>query len=338
MSEKTGSIDQETNKKADTSTSGYTEELETEMKDIAPMPIENAFGNLMEIYVSSSGHTRLFSATKYGKRYVLKCLKKDFLFTPVYQQALTKEFEIGLQLEHPYIGQTLGLERVPVLGDTIVMEYIDGDTLASLIKKKELSSELAHKIASQLMDALAYMHSKQIVHRDLKPSNIMVTHSGKNVKIIDFGLSDSDAFCVLKFPAGTTGYMAPEQLLPGAKSDPRADIYSLGMVIADMAKITGDKDLSKMAKLCSIPDARYRPDSIEKLRGLLTSNHRQSHIIGILCLLILALLGIIGYTYYLRHQASTTGSHQQAEDSFDQDSLLPNDNKVIDYKLWNNGE
>ena len=334
MSEKAGSIDQETSKKEDTSTSGYTEEPETEMKDIAPMPIENTFGNLIETYVSNSGHTRLFSATKYGKRYMLKCLKKDFLFTPVYQQALTKEFEIGLQLEHPYICRTLGLERLPNLGDTIVMEHIDGNTLEGLIEKKELTAELAHKITFQLMDALAYMHRKQIIHRDLKPSNIMVTHSGQNVKLIDFGLSDSDAFCVLKFPAGTTGYIAPEQLQPGATAEPKADIYSLGMVIADMAKATGDKELSAMAAICTIQDAARRPDSIEQLRAQLATPSRHSYIVVILCLVILALLGIIGHTYFLRHQASAMNGDQQVENSIDNNSGHANDNQVVDYQLW----
>lgn len=89
----------------------------------------NEYKNLKEFYVSKSGHTRLFTATKYGKRFMLKCLKKDFLYIPVYQQALSKEFEIGLQLEHPNICHTIELEQIDNLGTTIVMEYVDGDNL-----------------------------------------------------------------------------------------------------------------------------------------------------------------------------------------------------------------
>ena len=159
------------------SNSGYTEDLDKETNGSESSPIENTYSNLQEYYVSQSGHTRLFTATKYGKRYVLKCLKKDFLYTPVYQQALTKEFEIGLELEHPNICRTLSLEQLPELGTTIVMEHIDGETLKSLINRKTLTHELAHKIIFQLMNALEYMHSKQIIHRDLKPSNIMITHT-----------------------------------------------------------------------------------------------------------------------------------------------------------------
>ena len=207
------------------SNSGYTEDLDKETNGSESSPIENTYSNLQEYYVSQSGHTRLFTATKYGKRYVLKCLKKDFLYTPVYQQALTKEFEIGLELEHPNICRTLSLEQLPELGTTIVMEHIDGETLKSLINRKALTHELGRKIILQLMNALEYMHSKQIIHRDLKPSNIMITHTGQNVKIIDFGLSDSDAFFILKHPAGTTGFIAPEQFMPDAKAEPRTDIF-----------------------------------------------------------------------------------------------------------------
>ena len=219
-------------------TSGFTEDINKEMNVAEPQPVESRFSNLSQCYVSISGHTRIFTATRYGKRYMLKCLKNDFLYTPIYRQALTKEFEIGLQLEHPNIFHTIGMEEVENLGTTIVMEYIDGDTLQYLIDQQLLTAEMAHKIAHELMDALEYMHNKQMIHRDLKPANIMVTHNGKNVKLIDFGLSDSDSFTILKLPAGTSGYIAPEQLLPGAKSDPQADIYSLGMVLLDMAKAT----------------------------------------------------------------------------------------------------
>ena len=58
-----------------------------------------------------------------------------------------------------------------------------------------------------------YIHAKQIVHRDLKPSNIMITHNGNHVKLIDFGLSDNDDFALLKQPAGTPGYISPEQIV-----------------------------------------------------------------------------------------------------------------------------
>ena len=321
--------------------SGFTDNFEQDAICSSSSPIENVYSNLHELYVSKDGHARLFTATKYGKRYVLKCLKKDFLYTPIYQQTLTKEFEIGLELEHPNICRTIGLERLPELGPTIIMEYIDGDTLQKLIAKQLLTKELAHSIIAQLMDALEYMHNKQIIHRDLKPSNIMVTHHGQHVKIIDFGLSDSDAFFVLKHPAGTTGYIAPEQFLPEAQAEPRTDIYSLGKVIADMAKATCDKKIEKMAKICATHNPQLRPTSIEKLRNYPLGSFRNSKLAVLLCIVAGILLIGISLTYMLSKSSGKNFSHPNAyeknyppKQSAQEDSSIQNDNQVIDYQLW----
>lgn len=302
------------------------------MTDADPMHGNNEYKNLKEFYVSESGHARLFTATKYGKRFMLKCLKKDFLYTPVYQQALSKEFEIGLQLEHPNICHTIELEQVDGLGTTIVMEYVDGDNLQALIDRQQITPSLAEKIVGQLMDALEYMHNKQIIHRDLKPSNIMVTHNGQNVKIIDFGLSDSDSFYVLKTPAGTSGYIAPEQLLPGAKSEARADIYSLGCVINDIANVTNSNKLKKMAALCTTRDTNLRPQSINDLRNHSFSSSRYIIATIILAIYCLIMAGIIVATYYNRSkQAAEEATAIQTQNG---DSNKWNDNKIVDYQQW----
>ncbi len=316
------------------SNSGYTEDLDKDTNGSESTPIENTYSNLQEYYVSQSGHTRLFTATKYGKRYVLKCLKKDFLYTPVYQQALTKEFEIGLELEHPNICRTLSLEQLPELGTTIVMEHIDGETLKSLINRKAMTHELGRKIILQLMNALEYMHSKQIIHRDLKPSNIMITHTGQNVKIIDFGLSDSDAFFILKHPAGTTGFIAPEQFMPDAKAEPRTDIFSLGMVIAEIATAIGDKKLERIAKICTTHNPLLRPSSIEILRKRLLEKPQNRNVIILLGCIVLVLAVAIGISYYHRHQVTTT-KEATMEQYLEGDSTNHSGNKVMDVQLWN---
>lgn len=264
----------------------------------------------------------------------MKCLKKDFLYTPVYQQALTKEFEIGLELEHPNICRTLSLEQLPELGTTIVMEHIDGETLKSLINRKALTHELAHKIILQLMNALEYMHSKQIIHRDLKPSNIMITHTGQHVKIIDFGLSDSDAFCILKHSAGTTGYIAPEQFMPDAKAEPRTDIFSLGIVIEEIATTIGDKKLEKIAKICTTHNHLLRPGSIEILRKRLSEKPKNQNIVILLGCIVFLLAVAIGISYYHRHQV-TKQKEATTEQNLEEDSANHSGNKVMDIQLWN---
>lgn len=258
----------------DDSPSGYMSDIDGEMDSAVRIPVQNAFRDISEFYVSRSGHTRLLTATRFGKRYTLKCLKPDFAYTPVYRQALAKEFEIGLQMDHPHICRTISMEEVAELGTVIVMEYIDGDTLKSLIDSKTLTPDMARRVTEQLADALGYIHCKQIIHRDLKPSNIMITHNGHNTKLIDFSLSDSDYFNVLKCPAGSSGYIAPEQLQPDAKPDIKADIYSFGMVVRDMARLTGDAYLRRIAAACTRRNASERHNG-RHVGRYVASAHRQ---------------------------------------------------------------
>ena len=102
------------------------------------------------------------------------------------------------------------------------------------------------------------------------------------MKIIDFGLSDSDAFFILKHPAGTTGFIAPEQFMPDAKAEPRTDIFSLGMVIAEIATSIGDKKLEKIAKICTTHNPLLRPSSIEILRKRLLEKPQNRNVIILL--------------------------------------------------------
>ena len=186
----------------------------------------SGFADITELYVSNSGHARLFTATRYGKKYILKCLKEDYLYVPTYRTALAKEFEIGLQLDHDNVRRTVGMETIQGLGDVIIMEYVDGCTLKSLIDNGRLTKPLARKVASQLASALDYMHGKQIVHRDLKPSNIMLMEDG-SAKLGDFGISTR--FESAEGFGGTPAYQAPgPQAGYGAPGSQAASPVSFG--------------------------------------------------------------------------------------------------------------
>ena len=265
-------------------------------------------------------------ASRYGKTYVLKCLKSDYLYTPLYRQALTKEFEIGLQLDHPYICRTISMEETDSLGPAIVLERIDGCTLKELMEQGNLTKPLARKLAGQITEAIGYMHSKQIIHRDLKPSNIMVTHNGHDVKLIDFSLADSDAFNVLKQPAGTSGYIAPEQLLPGAKADVRADIYSLGMVMKDMAQATGDRQMKHIAALCTHRNANQRPTNVTRLKTIGRHYWKQIQ--------VLILLSLLAALSCLLAAMAWQERHTRLQESKEAGQIQTDGNRAADDETW----
>ncbi len=223
------------------------------------------FTHITPLCKSAGGVIQLFTATRYGKRFILKCLAEKYQKDPVYRMVLRKEFEIGIGLDHPYIRRTFGFENIEGLGEAIIMEYIDGETLEQGIRNGHVNCLNARAIAGKLAQALEYLHKRQIVHRDIKPTNVLVTYSGDNVKLIDFSLSDSDAFVVIKNPAGTQRYMAPEILVNASQASAKTDIYSFGKTLLDLSAAVGDSKLKSVAKLCCKEDPAERPNSISEI-------------------------------------------------------------------------
>lgn len=199
--------------------------------------ISSEFVNVSDTFsdytdISQSNHNRLVKAKRFGKWYVLKGLKSECADKTVFVELLRKEFDFGIFLDHPNIVRTIGKECDSYIGDCIILEYIDGVTLKEWLKSKPSKSE-RRRVIMQLLDAMSYFHSKGVIHRDMKPENILITRNGSNVKVIDFGLSDSDEYAILKQPAGNRKYSAPEQSDKNCKVDIRADIYALGHILEE---------------------------------------------------------------------------------------------------------
>ena len=251
------------------------------------------FTHIEELYASPNGYTRLFRCVRLGKLHILKALQTNYIGQDFYEQALKKEFNMGFQLDHPHICRTLSWEYVEDLGHCIVLEYIDGETLQNVMESKKLNQQIARKIIAELCSALDYLHKKQIVHRDLKPSNILITHNGDNVKLIDFSLADADDSLLLKFPAGTRHYLAPESL-EDIPLDCRADIYSLGIIMGEMATKLNDKRLASISKHCTQRNRDQRPsNALEVMKAISrqTSPWRMLLVIIIgICLIALGFL------------------------------------------------
>lgn len=217
------------------------------------------YSDLKEFYTPANGYSRLHLCRRYGKLHILKSLQPFYSSQEFYKQLLLKEFNIGYQLDHPNIRHTIGWEKNDLLGNYIVLEYIDGIPLTTFIEQGKLTRALAYKFITETCNALQYIHNKQLIHKDLKPNNILITYNGNNVKLIDFGLADCDDYEILKIPAGTEKYLAPEQLDPNATLDCRTDIYSLGIIIEELATILKDRKLASIAQKCTCqnPNSRF---------------------------------------------------------------------------------
>ena len=226
----------------------------------------NTFTDITPMGGHQHGYCDVYRARRQGKWLVLKSLKPQYRNTPACHAMLRKEFEIGYQLSHHGIAATLGLEQVDTLGECIIEEWVDGIRLDQFISDKSFSIDQARDIIAQLCEVLKYIHTHQVIHRDLKPSNILITADGNQVKVIDFGVSDTSSHAIFKGPAGTRDYTAPE-LLAGATGDSRADIYSLGIIINLMNKHLpkSNRQLAAIAQWCCAADREQRPATASKV-------------------------------------------------------------------------
>ena len=165
--------------------------------------------------VQKRKRTLVYVGTRYGRRFVLKALATECADLTDYRLQQEQEFQLGIQLVHPNIAATYSLEEIDGVGRCIVQEWIDGITFGEWLQSKP--SKAAQKRAfGQLLEALEYIHSLQLVHHDLKPDNILITRNGANVKLIDFGLSATDA------------------TITPVPNDPRKDIEALQRLLPDI--------------------------------------------------------------------------------------------------------
>ena len=189
----------------------------------------------------------------------LKVMPADVASDPVRVARFQREAELVAALSHPGIAAIYGLAEANGIR-ALVLELVEGETLAERLSRAPLPLETALDLGRQLAVALDYAHERGIVHRDLKPSNIKLTPDGQ-LKVLDFGLakaveadgagnsqggrtmaSDSSGASTLTSPAvisqagmllGTAAYMAPEQAR-GQTVDRRADIWAFGCVLFEM--------------------------------------------------------------------------------------------------------
>ncbi len=173
----------------------------------------------------------------------VKSIRLDTSLDPEQRKALNKRFireaQVAAQLQHTNIVTIHDIMFTPDTG-FIVMEFIEGSTLQSLMEKNQLPLARAVDITTQIARALEYAHAHKVIHRDIKPANIMITPSFE-ARITDFGIAKSDGATHLTMSGslvGTPDYMSPEQA-KGEEVDFRSDLFSLGCVFYEC--LAGEK-------------------------------------------------------------------------------------------------
>src|SRR5437762_5035344 len=186
--------------------------------------------------------------TKLGRDVALKILPDTFATDPERLARFQREAQVLASLNHPHIGAIYGVEESNGIG-ALVLELVDGPTLADRIAQGAIPLDEALPIAKQIADALEAAHEQGVIHRDLKPANIKLRPDGV-VKVLDFGLAKmldtAPAASVLSMSPtlsvhatyagvilGTAAYMSPEQAR-GRAVDKRTDIWAFGCVLFEM--------------------------------------------------------------------------------------------------------
>jgi len=226
-------------------------------------------GGMGEVYLAEDTNLDHKVAIKFLPSY----LEPDELA----KRRLILEAKAAAQLDHPNICRVYEVKE-EANRSFIVMQYVDGQTLADRIKDKPLDLREALDVGIQVVEALAEAHSRGIVHRDVKPQNVMINTRGQ-VKVLDFGLvkligratHESDAGKQSSFlsrpgqRAGTPPYMSPEQAC-GAPVDARCDLFAVGVILYEclsgrrpFSGATDEKILAQVRYLHPPPPSQFNP-------------------------------------------------------------------------------
>ena len=238
-------------------------------------PSEINFGTAVRL--PEGGSTCDIYRTKWQRRDVfVKRLKEMYRSNPLYLDALDKEFDIGAQLRHPSLPVYHEFHR-----DYIVLDYIDGQTLAEMIERQDpwLKKEKnIIRMLKELVDVVGYLHQHNIAHCDIKPDNIMITANGRNLVLIDFDKSYTDAL------NDTSGHPGKYGLTADAKGRFAIDFRGIGMVAEKLKANIPDFKFSnykKFIKACFAADANC-DDLLEILSLPIKSNYNKGVIKTIL--------------------------------------------------------
>lgn len=246
----------------------------------------------------TGGTSEMFLVTDCGKTMLMKRLRPELMSNPYYHDLYSKEYEVGSQLDSPFIVKYIDHSDSP--DDChIIMEYVEGETL-----KERLASDPSYfgkwenteRFLRQLLEGLSYIHSHHIVHLDLKPSNIMLSKVNGDVKILDLGYCYADSYL------STTGlsrdFAAPEQLDGSRDVDARTDIYALGKILSLLPPVPA---LKPVISRCLVADKAKRWQSADEIITYLDRRRYRKFLFGAaaVCVALLCMAAAAVHYYHI---------------------------------------
>ncbi|MBR0331838.1 MAG: serine/threonine protein kinase, partial [Alistipes sp.] len=288
---------------------------ESELIDVQPATAETKGGFYDFKLLKTTPYAFLYVAHRVGKRFLIKTTKDN---SEAQLRILKREYEQALACDHPHIVHLYTFEENLPVGPAIVMEYVEGRTLGEWLKEQPTKAA-RRRIFDELTEAVGYLHQRGITHNDLKPENILISRTNDTLKLIDFGLSDSDAEYALRTLGCTPRYASPE-LRRRERVDSRSDIYSLGLILSELF----DGGYRQLVRRCTRlqPADRYA-DVAALQRAFRHRNNRWKWLVGV----VMAALFLLPWGLYTsermavrqqnnRREALFTALEQQMEPRF----------------------
>ena len=260
--------------------------------------------------IRRTSHAHLYRMRKMGRLFVAKTAQGNDARS---LDLLKREYELTLGFSHPNIVHVYTYEADTPVGAAIIMEYVDGCSLAEYLAENPSKASL-RRIFRQLLSATEYLHKAGVLHNDLKPENILVTRTNHDVRLIDFGFADDDSHYQERMLGSTQGYASPELVCQNDGIDARSDIYALGQIMRQMfpgryRHITGR---------CTSADRTRRYPNVEALAQAWNRRNMPYRIVGAMMIAAMVLLPTILYIHVRaehRQYVHRTESRQRLCDS-----------------------